>query len=185
MVLLIKQSDLSKSTPLGGNIDEAKYIPAVKSAQLTSIKPILGNELYNKLVLDFSTDSLTGDYKILYDEYVKPMLVHLGASYYLTTGAYQIDNRGITKHQTDNATPINKEEVDYIVKQQEKMYEFYKREFYRNIKSLNVPEYVENSRVKGAKKIGGWIVGSNKCTPKSIQGGYNEDCEDEWANKEF
>lgn len=163
MILLIKESEITKYTPLSGNIDLYKLIPPFKAAQINVIKPILGEDLYNKIVLDFSTDSLSDDYKVLYDMYIKNMLIHLATSYYLTAGAYQIDNRGIFKHKADNAESVNQDEIDYIAKQQYKYYSDYKREFYSHIKTLDIPEYKGNNTYKNTVSIGGWVFKSNNC----------------------
>jgi hypothetical protein len=163
MVILIKQEDLSKNTPLGGNIDATKYIPALKAAQATTIKPILGEELYDKLVEDFKNNNLEGDYLTLYDEYVKPMLIHLGASYYLTTGGYQIDNKGIYKANSENYKGLDQQEIDYIVKQQEKLYRHYKDCFYTWIETVFIHEYEVNQSFKTRTKVGGWSFKKDGC----------------------
>lgn len=163
MVLLIKQDELTTSTPLGGNIDLYKLVPAYKLAQLTVIKPILGDELYQKIVEDFSNDTLVGDYEVLYNLYIKNMLIHLGTSYYLTYGAYQLDNRGIFKHKADNVVEVSQEDIDYISKEQYKYYTYFKREFYRAIKTLDIPEYKYNNKFKNTTSVGGWVLKNNNC----------------------
>ena len=163
MVLLIKESEITKYTPLSGNIDLYKLIPSYRIAQITMLKEVLGQDLLDKITQDFTSGTLTGDYKTLYDLYIKNMLIHLATSYYLTTGAYQIDNRGIFKHKADNVENVEQEDIDYIVKQQYKYYTYFKKGFYKEIKKLDIPEYKENNSFKNVVKIGGWVFQDKKC----------------------
>lgn len=160
-VILITEEQLKTNTPLGGNVDVAKLLPALKTVQNSNIKQILGAELYIKLQEDYEDDNLTGDYEELLIDYIQPMIIHQGTAYYLTYGAYQFSNKGAYKASSDNYTTLTKDEVDYVVKSQEKLYKMYKKDFYSWIKDKSIPEYVENKKAKTTKRIGGWILKDN------------------------
>ena len=87
-VVLLKENELSKGTLLGGNIDIDLWIPCVVDAQRTKIEETLGETLYNKICTDFENDDLTGLYETLYEDYVKPFLIHQSAVEYLLTILY-------------------------------------------------------------------------------------------------
>jgi len=74
-VILLAPDELTKSTLLGGNIDTDLYVPAIKNAQNTRIKEILGKELYVKIMDDYESDSLTGIYEEMYEDYIKDMVI--------------------------------------------------------------------------------------------------------------
>lgn len=157
--LLIRESDLFKNTPLGANIQPARIYPAIKMAQLTAIKPLLGNDLYNKILDDFVSNTLDGVYKTIFEDYVKQMLIHLSTSYYLTFGAYHITDQGIYKSTGQDNESINKNELEYIVQAQEKYYEYYKNSFYEFMEDVKIPEF-SLEQESPSSKIGNWILPS-------------------------
>jgi hypothetical protein len=56
--LLLKEDDITKNTPIGGNVETSRLIPAIKSAQITAIKPLMGEAFYAELVEKFNRRSL-------------------------------------------------------------------------------------------------------------------------------
>lgn len=112
--LWIKANDITKNTPLGGNIDVNKIVPYIMQCQVFTIEEILGTKLYNKINQDIIDDTLSGIYLQIFDNYVKWILIYVSASRYVKIGAYNITNGGIFKHQPENAVQIGKTEVDYI-----------------------------------------------------------------------
>ena len=75
-VLFIKRSDIVKNSILDGSVDTDKFIYFIKIAQQMHIQNYLGTKLYDKITNDISTDSLTGNYLTLVNEYVQTMIIH-------------------------------------------------------------------------------------------------------------
>lgn len=168
--ILLREDDITKNTPVGGSVEMSRLIPAIKQAQITAIKPLLGDALYNKLTEDFKEGNLEKIYLELYDDYVKPMLIHLSTSYFFTYGAYQIGNKGIYKATGSDTEGLSKNEVDYISKAQYSYYESYKSEFFNfiDVNAKYITEYSksETSSTK-RKKFGGWSFGVNGNAPST------------------
>jgi len=161
--LLLREDDISKNTPIGGNVETSRLIPAIKSAQITAIKPLLGEAFYANLVEKYKTDTLTEEYETLYEDYIKPMLIHLSTAYYFSYGAYNIGNSGIYKATGSDAESISKDEVDYLVKAQEKTYESYKAGYFEFMKvnAKLFPLYSEEeTRSTKRRSYGGWSFGN-------------------------
>jgi len=161
--LLLREDDISKNTPIGGNVETSRLIPAIKSAQITAIKPLLGEAFYADLVEKYKTDTLTEEYETLYEDYIKPMLIHLSTAYYFSYGAYNIGNSGIYKATGSDAESISKDEVDYLVKAQEKTYESYKSGYFEFMKvnAKLFPLYSEEeTRSTKRRSYGGWSFGN-------------------------
>jgi len=74
--ILIKQEQLTRNTIIGGNVDTDRYLQAIKACQNLYIKPLLGSALYNKIVADFETSSLSGLYLEMFDDYITEMIIH-------------------------------------------------------------------------------------------------------------
>lgn len=155
--ILIKQDELARNTIIGGNVDVDRYLQAIKACQNLLIKPLLGTDLYNKIVADYETNSLSGLYLELFNDYVTEMIIHGSAEIYLSQGAYMVTNNGITKGKTDNADSVTKEEVDYLVQASRKLYTLYEEQFLNWIKVNTIPEYDKPCGVKH-RNYGGWFI---------------------------
>jgi len=146
--LFIKRSDIVKNTALSGNVDPDKFLQFVKLAQEIHIQNFLGTDLYNKISNDILTDSLSGDYLDLVNEYVQPMLIHYSMAEYLPFASYTISNGGVFKHNSENATQPQKEEIDFLITKERDYAEYYTNRFI-DYMSFNAgskfPEYYSNN----------------------------------------
>lgn len=157
--ILLSNEDLTRNSILGGNIDRDRYLQDIKHAQNIYIKPLLGETLYNKIVVDYENEDLTGSYSTLYNDFVKELLIHSSAEIYLSHGAYMVSNNGITKMKSDSAEAVSKEEIDYLVQSSRNLYELYKTEFLKWIKLNPLPEYPVESTVSSRRmNVGGWAL---------------------------
>lgn len=145
--LLITRDDLVRLTALGGNVDTDKFIQFVKIAQDIYIQNYLGTQLFVKLKTDIENSTLANPYLDLLVNYVKPMLIHWAMVEYLPFAAYQIANKGMYKHNSENATNVEKSEVDYLVEKERSIAQHYTQRFIDYMSTYNYlfPEYNENS----------------------------------------
>lgn len=145
--LFIKREDLVRNTALGGNVDTDKFIQFIKIAQEIHVQNYLGTKLYNKISEDIIADTLTGDYLTLVNTYVQPILIHFAMMEYLPFAAYTIGNGGVYKHQSENSTTVEKNEVDYLVEKERKIAEYYVQRFvdYMSFHQNDFPEYNSNT----------------------------------------
>ena len=104
--LLLNPNDIPRLTALSGNIDIDKLTPFVFQAQVLDGKRILGTDLFNKILTDFTNDTLSGDYATIYNDYLIFIIAYYASSYYVALGTYQINNNGVIK-STDSATDKN------------------------------------------------------------------------------
>jgi hypothetical protein len=161
-VILLKNNDLNKNTNIGGNVNPDRYWYCVRDAQKIFLKPVIGDELYNKVCADFSGGTLSGAYKTLYDDYIKDYVVHQAASLYLAMGAYQVTNAGITKTSTENTETVDKDEIDYMVFHQRNLAKNYQNEMEKwlNNNKVDIPEY--KGKCKNANNFYGWYISNNQ-----------------------
>lgn len=146
--LFITRKDLVKFTSVNGNVDSDKFLQYIKIAQDIHIRNYLGTDLYNKIQNDIETSSLTGDYLTLVTDYVKPMLIHWAMVEYLPFAAYTIANKGVFKHSSENASNVEKDEVDFLVEKERNIAQYYTERFidYMSFNaSSKYPEYYTNS----------------------------------------
>ena len=145
--LFISRTDLVKNSILDGNVDTDKFIQFIKIAQQIDIQNYLGTDLYNKISADIVAGTLTGNYLALVEDYIQPMLIHFAMMQYLPFAAYQIKNGGISKHNSENAESVSKDEVDYLVNKERNFAEYYTRRFidYISFHEEDFPEYNSNN----------------------------------------
>jgi hypothetical protein len=145
--LLISRNDIVKFTALNGNIDTDNFIQWIKVAQDIHIQNYLGTNLLEKIKTDIINNTLANPYLSLLTTYVKPMLIHWAMVEYLPFSAYTIANKGVFKHTSENATTVEKNEVDFLVEKERMIAQNYTERFitYINFNNTLFPEYSNNS----------------------------------------
>jgi len=145
--LLVTKNDIVKYTAINGNVDSDKFIQFVKISQDIHIQNYLGTKLLNKIQADIIAGTLTGNYKSLVDVYVKPMLIHWSMVEYLPFAAYTIANKGVYKHNSENATNVDKNEVDFLLEKERQIAQHYTERFisYMSFHRDLFPEYNSNN----------------------------------------
>lgn len=166
--LIIRPIDITKNSPLGGNIDIDSYVSVIKEAQVFVLEPILGTKLYNKIVSDYASDSLTGVYATIHADYILPIITHTVAAEYILIASYNVRNGGIFKHNPENGESVNKTEVDYLANKQKAKADVYIERLQRYLcdQQANIAEYTYNQDNdfdqkpdKDLTTFGGWFLG--------------------------
>ena len=166
--LLISTEDVKKFTILNGNLDVDDFIQYIKIAQDITIQNYLGTDLYNK----FQTLIIDGDindaeflkYKTLLTTYIKPMLIHWSMVHYLPFAAYTIANKGVFKHNSENSTNAEKNEVDFLIEKERDIAQHYTNRFldYICYNTATFPEYNTNSNgdmfPDSEANFTGWVI---------------------------
>jgi hypothetical protein len=163
MKAIIRAVDIAKYTPIGGNVDIDKFLPCVLDAQITDLEPLLGESLYNKICADYEADDLSGLYLTLYENYIKPFLIHSSAKNYFLIGAYQIGNGGIMKHTSENSEGISKSEIDYLYTNQRSKCEVYAGRMKKWLSLNRLEEYYTATDIVTPKGVnyGSWYFGGS------------------------
>lgn len=162
--LLITRNDLVKFTAINGNVDVDKFIQFIKIAQDVHIQGILGTDLLNKIKADIVASTLANPYLSLLTDYVKPMLIHYAMVEYLPFAAYTIANKGVYKHESENATSVDKNEVDFLVEKERQIAHHYTERFvsYMSFNNDLFPEYNSNSNgdmyPRTDNNFTGWVL---------------------------
>jgi len=145
--LLITRQDIVKFTSLNGNVDTDNFIQYIKIAQDTDLQNFTGTKLLNKIKADIITNTLSGNYLTLTNVYLKPMLIHLAMKYYLPFAAYTISNKGVYKHNSENSTNVDKNEIDFLIEKETQIAQHYTQRFidYITLNTSLFPEYNTNT----------------------------------------
>jgi hypothetical protein len=162
--LFISRDDIIKFTVLNGNIDTDKFIQFIKIAQDIHIQNYLGTRLFNRLNDDIVNDDLTQPYSDLLSTYIKPMLIHWAMVEFLPYAAYTVANKGVFKHNSENSSNVEKNEIDFLIAKERDVAQSYTNRFidFMCFNQVNFPEYNANSNAdvfpdKDAN-FTGWII---------------------------
>ena len=162
--LFITTADLKRYSILNGNVDADKFIQFIDISQDIHIQNFLGTDLYEKFQSEIKAGTLTGAYKTLLDEYIKPMVIHWALVEYLPFSAYTISSKGMFKHTSENSETVSKEEVDYLAEKHRSTAQHYTKRFidYMCYHSESFPEYDSNTnediRPSTEANFGGWVI---------------------------
>jgi len=161
-LLFIAPEEITATTILGGNVDIDKYVFCIASVQITTIEPLLGTELYNKIKNDVENTTLTGLYETLYNDFIKPITKNESLAQYIEIASYMLNNGGLFKHTGDNIEVVDKQEAQFLAQKYSLMAQMYVQRFEKWILYNPLPEYLLFSeRVNATKDInlnGGWFL---------------------------
>ena len=148
--LFITVKDLKAKSIISGNTDGDKLIHFIEVAQDIHIQNYLGGRLYDKmqaLIISNEMDlPINSDYKLLRDDYIKPMLIWFTQSEYFPFAMFKIDNGGVSKHRGEESDVANYGDIDRMMSKINDRSEFYTRRFLDYIcdNSTKYPEYTNN-----------------------------------------
>jgi hypothetical protein len=173
-VLFITPAEMAATTILGGNVDVDKYIVNIAFTQLSVIEPLLGSELYDKILADLVAGTLTGDYETLFTEYVQPITKHEALAEYIEVSNFMVDNGGTFRHTAENRENTTKDDTQFLAGKYHSLAQMYIKRFEKWICKNKIDEYkryqdevnAQNVEVKAGWYFGktyGSVNGINEC----------------------
>jgi len=92
---LISEAKLREFTDINNNVDTALIKNAIREAQDIGLQAIIGTLLYEKLLSDVDSSSLTGAYQTLVDDYIQDYLLYAAYWYALDSIYLRSRNNGL------------------------------------------------------------------------------------------
>lgn len=166
-ILFVEPKELIEASIMGGNIDYDKFTYQILQVQTMVLEPLLGSELYDKILADLEAETLTGIYETIFKEYVQPITRNEAVAEIIELGAYAFNNAGIFRHLPADAEPITKSETQYVAQKYKAVAQAFVQRFNKFIcKNLSdVPEYKavqdEVNADRGLHLTGGWFLGQS------------------------
>lgn len=159
--LLINPKEISRTTILGGNVDIDRYRYCVYNAQVMVLEPLLGTELYSKVLEDAEANTLTGLYLELYDKFLKHIVKNEALAEYLEVAPYLVTNGGVFKHSPENKEVVSKGEVDILASRYHSFAQVYVQRFNKWICKNQLSEYKkwqDEVNAQNVKTSLGWYL---------------------------
>jgi len=154
--LLLNANDIPTLTAFSGNIDADSLKPHIYTAQTTQIKRVLGVELYDKIMTDYASDTLAGDYLTIYNDYIVDMLTYYSCMNYMAFGGYKTSNNGIFKMNNEGGQVVDVKEVNILIDRYRELAVNIENQFYAFMKTITIPEWIESTEDEDNNQIIGW-----------------------------
>lgn len=154
--LLITIDDISRLSSFDGNIDNDSINPFIFMAQNAEIKRILGDALYTRIVTDYSEDSLTDDYLLIYNDYIAVILAYYSCYFYLQLAVAKVSQNGMYLVTPENTEQLSKEEREAMSQKYQKLAVGLELRFIEFLDKLNLPERPAPSSIKPKSNFN-WI----------------------------
>lgn len=162
-LLFISPEELVSTTIIGGNVDQDKFKMNIENVMVTVIEPLLGTELYDKIVTDVTAGTTTGLYLTLFNDYIKPITKNQACAEYVTVSGFMITNGGAFKHSPENSELMDKDEKALISTIYSSKADTYIQRFEKWICKNPLTEYkTSQDEVNASKDISltaGWYFG--------------------------
>lgn len=140
-LLFLTPQEMTQTTIIGGNVDTDKYQMCILETQVRIIEPLLGSELYDKIVSDLVGAGLSGLYLTLFNDFVKPITKYEASASYIAISPYMLNNGGLFKSQPENTQIVEKKEVDGLSERYSAIAQTYVERFNKWILNNPLQEY--------------------------------------------
>jgi len=122
-------SYVKDNTPISASVDESLVNMAILDAQALYVMPALGTKLYDKMSTLIVSGDISkpayADYKNLLDTYVLECVTHWAMVECIPYIRYKVMNKSVTGQGSDNSTPIDLEELKFLMQQVRGKAEYY------------------------------------------------------------
>ena len=159
--LLISYKTVVENSTIGSNYNPQVIRTLIKEVQEMHVAEILGKNLYKKLKNDVANDSLTGTFKDLVNDKLKPVFIYGILENLPFAGNYQFSNSGLLERTAENSNNVDPKEL-------QKISDYYKakRVFYAGkvteficehqteIDAINEGQYAKDQPKKQQYKVG-------------------------------
>jgi len=114
-ILIISEQFIKDNSQIDENVDVKLMRSTIYDSQRDYIKPILGTDLYDKVLSDISGSSLSGDYLTLINDYVAESLLKWVVFELNFILLYKYRNKNVTKQGSENSQVVDYTEHRYLM----------------------------------------------------------------------
>lgn len=170
MSLIITENYLKEYSNINKNVDMQILTPAIYDCQALYILPLVGTRLYNELIYQIASSSVTTLNQTLLDNYIAPCLIHYAKMDSLPDMKYKLMNKGVMIKNSENSSAADLQEIQFLMdRERNKAQEYAERTTRFLIKnSVDYPLYYQNGNYDEIQPnrtnvSGGIYVGDEDC----------------------
>lgn len=124
MIYLIGQEYIRQNSPVTFNVQDKELFSHINTAQEVYTKKLLGSDFYEFLTLEYSAQTLSGNYVTLIEDYVKPQVLWRTISYALPWISANLRGQGVVVGTDENALAATESNVRTLRKEADDRAEF-------------------------------------------------------------
>lgn len=145
--LIITENYLKEMSVLNGNVDMKVITPTILLCQDKYIKPMLGEDLFDEILDQVQTSSVTALNETILDNYILPALVYFTLTELTPVMKYKYANKGIMSKNSENSQPADLSEIKFLMDQWRNNAEMYadRGTAYLNDNTEDYPLYTANT----------------------------------------
>lgn len=142
-VYLISEQTLKSETILNDNVGGEYIAPSIETSQDIYLQQLIGTALLDKIYELVKNGSISGDYKILLDDYITNYLKYKVLAEITIPLAYKYRNSGLVQTTNDNVASTTMRDAALVQNHYEMRATFYAERMtkYLNANSDKFPEY--------------------------------------------
>lgn len=174
-ILILSPKVLKDRTAIHTNTDDKLLYTEIKAAQDMYLLPLLGSSLFNKIISDINTDTLSGYYKTLVDDFIIDMLCNYVLAELPDAINYQFTNKGVITKGDENSNAPSMTDLYSIIAKYKNRAEHYSssaRRYLLEYSDEHITEYTE--RGTGYDAI---HPDTTSFSSPIYLGHYNDECE--------
>ena len=113
-VLLITADYYKRNSVVNLNVDENMIHPQIIKAQNLNIERVLGTNLFDALLAEVESGTVTARMVTLLEDYIQPALVEWVTYAGLLYFNYKITNKAVVKKSSDNSEASDLNEINFL-----------------------------------------------------------------------
>ena len=155
--LIISENYLKEKSVINGNADMKVITPTIQLCQDKYIKPILGTDLYDQILSEIGSSTVTAENVTLLDNYILPALMWYILCEVTPVFKYRYANKGIQVNSSENSQSASLDEIQWLMDKWRNNAEWYGQQATKFLReesdSTNYPLYLENDDCYKIKPI--------------------------------
>jgi len=166
-ILLISESTVKDLSLIQLNVDGKVLAKTILEVQFIHLRPILGNDLYQKVLDDVSSKAADGSYVMVYktllEDYIQPYLAHATLQDWIINSTYKMTNKGILKYSDSQATALGSDEIEYAKNYHDNKVASYKKALICYLEENKLVESCNTDTDITSEATGWYLSGMGRC----------------------
>lgn len=148
MVYILSEVRLKRDF-VDNSMESAVIQQAIRNSQDIFLRSIIGDYLLDTLEDMIENDTLTGEYKLLVDDYCIPYL-EFRTMAELQMSSFKLNNAGVNQVHDSNISTLSVEQVKYLEQQYINRASYYENRMTKFLLQSGIPEYKMNTGITNA-----------------------------------
>lgn len=110
----ISSQYLKDNSIMNNNVDDELIDPFILVGQNVHVEKVVGTGIYNDIISGITNGTISGNTKVLLDDYITPHLVQAVLYESLPFINFKFTNKSIAKKDSENSTPAELDELIYL-----------------------------------------------------------------------